>query len=271
MLRFWLLSDHVDCRPGVDALLRRRHLDWPHDVDGRRRGRTECGRSGRRCPGRAHRQRYAPGVRHSKANKIRGFIGEEILQDPLLKDKYGKGAIDFDEGSGTMSITGGYLPENEIPFDFDGSRSGFDGLAIKDDKLVIIETKVKGKNSNVIRTDLNNLDSQPYYQMSEEWIQDKFEELATGATDPEQKAFLQKLDERGYIDTRITDDGSIQLLDIKFGNIDTEVVEFQDASVSENLANPDTLRATNKRNKPTIDNVEVVKIGDVFEMPTKED
>ncbi|MFC4440318.1 MULTISPECIES: VWA domain-containing protein [Natrialbaceae] len=200
-------------------------------------------------------------VSQADAVKIRGGLGEEVLQTRILNQKYGSGSFDYDADSDVGSLTEGYIPEEDVPYDFGSSQTGVDSLAIDSDgNLVVIETKVRGKNTNVVRSDLENTNNGQ--QLSEDWIEQKMDDLGQNADTAEKRAFLQALEDQGVITTMRNGDR----VDVRVNQdkIKTEFVAYQDASVSDNLANADSLRNPSDSTLPTVDSVEVVKIGDTF-------
>jgi len=205
-------------------------------------------------------------VESGKAYNIRGQLGEEALLPEFQTRKYGSGSFDYDPNSGSVTLRSGYLDENDIPFDMDGSKQGFDGLAIDGDgKLVVIESKVKNKNDRVTKGDWLEKTSDGEYQLSERWIEDKFDNLARNAETDEQRAFLRKLadDDIDVID--ITErNGRIRIDNVKHENIRQELTAFQDKEPTGELASSG-LRNQPDRSAPTVDDIGIIKTGEVFE------
>lgn len=86
-------------------------------------------------------------------SNIRGQIGEAVLQPELQTRKYGSGSFDYDAESGSATLESGYIPDDDIPFEMDSQKQGFDGFAIDNDgNLVVIETKTTNSNGRVTNT-----------------------------------------------------------------------------------------------------------------------
>lgn len=58
------------------------------------------------------------------------------------------------------------------------------------------------------------------------------------------------------------DKGPVQ---VHQSNVRTEFIEFQDAPLSQKLANSASLRSPSDPSEPTVDIVEVIKFGNVFD------
>jgi hypothetical protein len=188
------------------------------------------------------------------------------LQPELERSKYGRGSFRYDPESKEGSIDNGYIGEDDIPYNLDGSEQGFDGFAVDDDgNLVIIETKVKNANGRVTNAKwLGERLSSGNRQMSDEWIENKFESLVQSAESPKQKEFIRQLaDDDGVNAIDISERGGrLQLTDVNTGKIKKELIAYQDAKQTGELASS-SLRQTNPR-EPSLDSVEIIKIRDVF-------
>ena len=200
------------------------------------------------------------------APKIRGQLGEEVLQPDLARSKYGSGGFEFDGDSGSLSR--GYIPEKDVPFDLDASQQGFDGFAIDSDgNLVIVETKVTNTNGRVTRTNAfgETLDAGER-QMSDKWIQDRLRTLTENADSEQEKAFIRRLaDDDGPNAIDISErGGEIQIQDVNHDSIRKELFTYQDGEPTGELASSG-LRVSDDV-EPTLDRVEVVKIGDIFQV-----
>ncbi|PSP85706.1 hypothetical protein BRC96_01565 [Halobacteriales archaeon QS_6_64_34] len=196
---------------------------------------------------------------------IRGQIGEEVLQPELASSKYGRGGFEFDGDSG--SLQEGYIPEENIPYDLDAGNQGFDGFAIDNDgNLVVIETKTTNSNGRITNSGVfGDTLSDGERQMSDVWIEDRLEELVQNADTDEQKAFIRRLaDDNGPNAIDITErGGEIQFNGVNQGEVRKELFAYQDGEQTGELASTG-IRQANPR-KPTLDNVEIVKIGNVFD------
>jgi len=197
---------------------------------------------------------------------IRGQIGEQVLQPELASSKYGRGGFEFDGDSG--SLEQGYIPEGDIPYDLDAGNQGFDGFAIDNDgNLVIIETKTTNSNGRVTNSGVfgNKLDGTNNRQMSDNWIDNRLEALVENADTPEQKAFIRQLaDEDGPDAIDISErGGEIELNQVKTDNVRKELITYQDGTQTGELASSG-LRVSDDA-EPTLDSIEIVKIGDIFE------
>jgi hypothetical protein len=195
---------------------------------------------------------------------IRGQIGEQVLQPELASSKYGRGGFEFDGDSG--SLEQGYIPEGDIPYDLDAGNQGFDGFAIDNDgNLVIIETKIKNSNGRVTNTGAFGRPlSTGNRQMSDNWIDNRLATLVDNADTQEQKAFIRRLaDEDGPDAIDITErGGEIELNEVNTENVQKEFIAYQDGPQTGELASSG-LRVSESA-EPTLDSVEVIKIGDVF-------
>jgi len=81
-------------------------------------------------------------VTASSAGLRRRYQVLSLLQPELPTSKYGRGGFEFDGNSG--SLEEGRIPEDDITYDLDAGKQGFDGFAIDNDgNLVVIKTKVK--------------------------------------------------------------------------------------------------------------------------------
>ncbi|PSP85704.1 hypothetical protein BRC96_01555 [Halobacteriales archaeon QS_6_64_34] len=102
-------------------------------------------------------------------------------------------------------------------------------------------------------------------QMSDNWIDNRLETLVENADPPERKAFIRRLaDEDGPDAIDISErGGEIELNQVNTDNLQKELIAYQDGDQTGELASSG-LRVSEDA-EPTLDNVEVVKIGDVFE------
>ncbi|NHX41540.1 MULTISPECIES: hypothetical protein [Haloarcula] len=195
---------------------------------------------------------------------IRGQLGEEVLQPELAKNKYGRGGFEFDGDSG--SLERGYIPEDDIPYDLDAGNQGFDGFAIDNDgNLVVIETKVKNSNGRVTNSGvLGDTLSNGERQMSDQWIRERLQELAENADTDEQRAFIRRLaDDDGPDAIDINQRGDVIVVDrVNIENIKKELFAYQDGEQTGELASSGLRQSADR--EPTLDRVEVIKIGDVF-------
>jgi hypothetical protein len=197
------------------------------------------------------------------ADNIRGSLAEVAVQPRIARKTYGDGSVDLEEGS----FTEGYLADEEIPFEMEPNEPGFDGMAIdRDGNLVIIETKAVDSNARVTRSSANLRKSgQRPDQMSEEWIGNTFEQLATKANKAgegsDKYKLMKLLAEKDYID--ITEKGGRISIDrVNMENIETELTVLQDGSISGKLVSSSLRNA--ESDVTTIDRVNVLKTGDVF-------
>ncbi len=186
-------------------------------------------------------------------SSIRGKIFEDAVVPVILENKKGydmsfnrRFKEHFDEG------------------EFSGSDHGFDGLAVdKDGNLVIIEAKAVNSNGRVTPSEYHLGGTDAGEQMSDAWIQSKFNEMALEAqTNPQKAKLLADLDSKGYIDY----DPSASDIEVQFQNVQKEVVAMQDAPTSGTMAS-DVMRRSSERVIPDvvqIDTVEVLKFGQVF-------
>ncbi|PSP84659.1 hypothetical protein BRC96_04230 [Halobacteriales archaeon QS_6_64_34] len=196
---------------------------------------------------------------------IRGQLSEEVLQPELASNKYGRGGFEFDGDSGTLEQ--GYIPEEDIPYDLDAGNQGFDGLAIDNDgNLVVIETKTMNSNGRVTNSGAFGRPlSDGERQMSDVWIEDRLQSLVDNADTEERKEFIRRLaDNDGPDAIEITErNGKINLVDVNDGNLQKELFTYQDGDQTGELASGG-LRQNNPE-EPTLDSVEIIKTGDVFE------
>jgi len=190
------------------------------------------------------------------ASNIRGDVAEDTLMPALERQKYGAGS--YDSAAGELSD--GYIPQDDIPFKMDSEQTGFDGMAVNDaGDLVIIETKANSNSDRLVASDLG--DTNAGRQLSEDWIEQKFESWTKNPSDA-QREFLETLDSENHIDL-VQADGEI--VDVQINNIITEFVGYQDNGVSTEFASS-TLQKSDPQD-PTVNIVEVVKTGDVFPAP----
>lgn len=198
------------------------------------------------------------------AVNIRGQIGEEVLQPELASNKYGRGGFEFDGDSG--SLDQGYIPEGDIPYDLDAGNQGFDGFAIDNDgNLVVIETKVKNSNGRVTNAQVfGDPLSNGERQMSDVWIEDRLQNLVDDAETNEQKEFIKQLaDDDGANAIEVSErNGEINLNGVNEENLNTELITYQDGDQTGELASRGLRQADDE--EPTLDSVEIVKVGDVF-------
>ena len=154
-----------------------------------------------------------------------------------------------------------------MPFNVDGSEQGFDGLAINEDgNLVVIETKVKNANGRVTNSKwLSTKLSTGNRQMSDDWIENNLIKLADDADTERKREFLRRLaDDDGIDAIEITEqDGRIVVDDVNEKNIDSQLIAYQDNQQT-GRAVSSGLRVEDDTTEPTLDEVDVVKIGDVF-------
>ena len=187
-----------------------------------------------------------------------------MLQPELAKNKYGRGGFEFDGDSG--SLERGYIPEDDIPYDLDAGNQGFDGFAIDNDgNLVVIETKVKNSNGRVTNSGvLGDTLSNGERQMSDQWIRERLQELAENADTDEQRAFIRRLaDDDGPDAIDINQRGDVIVVDrVNIENIKKELFAYQDGEQTGELASSGLRQSADR--EPTLDRVEVIKIGDVF-------
>jgi len=198
---------------------------------------------------------------------IRGQLGEKVLQPQLASNKYGRGGFSFDADAERSTLEQGYIPEDDIPFDLDSGNQGFDGFAVDNDgNLVVIETKVKNANGRVTNSKwFGDRLSGGERQMSDQWIADRLERLVQNAESKKQKEFVRRLaDDDGANAIDITDRGDeIQFTGVNQNEIQSELFAYQDGKQTGELASSG-LRKTDPR-EPTMDSIEIIKIGDVFE------
>lgn len=102
-------------------------------------------------------------------------------------------------------------------------------------------------------------------QMSDLWIQERLQRLVDNADTDEQNEFIRRLaDEDGPNAIDITErNGEINVDDVNNENIRRELLTYQDGDQTGELASTG-LRQTDDL-EPTLDSVEIVKIGEVFE------
>ncbi|WP_256392921.1 hypothetical protein [Natronoarchaeum rubrum] len=195
---------------------------------------------------------------------IRGQLGEQVLQPDLARSKYGRGGFEFDGDSG--SLDRGYIPEEDIPYDLDAGNQGFDGFAIDNDgNLVIIETKTTNSNGRVTNSGVfGDTLSDGERQMSDVWIEDRLQRLVDNADTEVRKELIRRLaDEDGPDAIEISErNGEISLDDVNNENLKKELFTYQDGDQTGELA----ARGLSQTDieEPTLDSVEIVKIGDVF-------
>jgi hypothetical protein len=102
-------------------------------------------------------------------------------------------------------------------------------------------------------------------QMSDVWIEDRLEELVQNADTDEQKAFVRRLaDNDGPNAIEITERGDeIQFDGVNQDEVRKELFAYQDGEQTGELASTG-LRQADPR-EPTLDSVEIVKIGNIFD------
>jgi len=124
--------------------------------------------------------------------------------------------------------------------------------------LVVIETKATKHSDRITQSDASLGDTDAGKQMSESWIKDKFRDMYN-SDDTAETEFVEDLEDAGYIDIRKDPTGEDKVI---LSNVRTELAVYQDGDITGKFAS----RTLKKRssNKPTIDSVEAIKIGDVF-------
>jgi hypothetical protein len=101
--------------------------------------------------------------------------------------------------------------------------------------------------------------------MSDVWIENRFQDLVDNADTEERKAFIRMLaddDRINAIDIRERG-GEINLIRVNHQNLEKELFAYQDGPQTGELASSVLRQADSE--EPTIDSVEILKIGDVFE------
>ena len=194
------------------------------------------------------------------AATLRGLVIEDTVLPTRLRNKYGEGSFSADPDGNAGSLTQGYIPEEDIPYDLSGSQQGIDGFAVDTDgNLVIIEGKAKNTNGRITFSN-SDLENSGPDQLSQAWIEEKFKSFVQDAETPEQKSFITTLEEANYVEI---DNGDVDLTDDAYANIKTELVFYQDGPPAGGLASP-TLRKSDDET-PTVDRFEAVKTGNIFD------
>jgi hypothetical protein len=190
----------------------------------------------------------------SGAQRIRGGIAGDVLRPDHLSRKYGHGGYD----AATGSFEEGYSAAEDVPIEMDGAGQGFDGFAVDSNgDLVVVESKATKYNERVTKSKPELKDTADGEQMSEGWIRKKFDDLRNG--DPEEQQFFDDLESEDFVDvrTRSTGDDIIELT-----NIRTEEIVYQDNPITGELASYGLKKSADR--DPSIDTVDILKIGDVF-------
>ena len=195
-------------------------------------------------------------TRPGLAATLRGLVIEDTVLPTRLRDKYGEGSFSADPDGNAGSLTQGYIPEEDIPYDLSGSQQGIDGFAVDTDgNLVIIEGKAKNTNGRITFSN-SDLDNDGADQLSQAWIEEKFESLVKNTDTPEQESFIQTLEEQGYISIN---NGNVEAS----GEIKTELTFYQDGPPTGELASPGLRNP--KFRFPSVDRLEAIKVGNIFD------
>jgi hypothetical protein len=193
------------------------------------------------------------------ASSLRGEVMEDAVLPQRLRQKYGDGGFSPDADGDVGSFDQGYIPAEDIPFEFSGSDQGIDGLAIDSDgTLRVVESKVKNKNGRMTKSG-SGLENTGPDQLSEDWIESKFRIMIQNAESDAQESFVKTLRDEGHIDYA-ENNGKVVIQEV---NTKKELVVYQDGPKTGGLASS-TLRKGDD-DKPTVDRYEAVKTGDVFD------
>jgi hypothetical protein len=198
------------------------------------------------------------------ASSLRGEVMEDAVLPQRLRQKYGDGGFSPDADGDVGSFDQGYIPAEDIPFEFSGSDRGIDGLAIDSDgTLRVVESKVKNKNGRMTKSG-SGLENTGPDQLNEEWISNKFENMVQRAESDTQQSFVKTLRDEGYIDYQEVDDEVI----LTGVDVRKELVVYQDGPKTGGLAST-TLRKGDGdetlEKQPTVDRYEAVKMGNVYD------